>query len=109
MNRKIGFNAYRVLVKNLNDIMCGEYNDVICAEDLEKSKHIGFLLNNFTIDVDSNKAIFYYEDIVVDIGGVMNHTHDLEFENYMINLFIRQDDFLKAYKMFEREYIEREF
>ncbi len=102
--KRSAFNTYITLRRNIDDIMCGEYDDVIHIDDLEKSKHIGFLLNNFTIDLDNNKAIFDYENIIVEVGGDMNNRYDIEFESYMINVFIKQDDFLRAYELFESKF-----
>jgi hypothetical protein len=101
--------------KELNDIMCGDYDDKIGLEYLEKAKHIGFLLSNFSIDIDTDHSIFDYEGIVIKIGGIrsalnsgalnmLEDDYELEFENYLISLFTKQEDFLRAYKMFERSY-----
>ena len=104
---KTQFKTFGGLSENLNDIMCGDYDDKIGLEYLEKSKHIGFLLSNFSIDIDTDHSIFDYEGIVIKIGGIRNMLEDdyeLEFENYLISLFTKQEDFLRAYKMFERGY-----
>jgi hypothetical protein len=112
---KTQFKTFGGLSENLNDIMCGDYDDKIGLEYLEKAKHIGFLLSNFSIDIDTDHSIFDYEGIVIKIGGIRNKErlsgsfmleddYELEFENYLISLFTKQEDFLRAYKMFERSY-----
>jgi len=110
---KTPFKTFGGLSENLNDIMCGDYDDKIGLEYLEKAKHIGFLLSNFSIDIDTDHSIFDYEGIVIKIGGIRNledshilheTKYKLEFENYLISLFTKQEDFLRAYKMFERGY-----
>jgi hypothetical protein len=100
---KTGFETYACLSENLNGIMYGDYNHHFKVDELEKAKQIGFLLSNFSIDIDIDKAIFDYEDIVVKIAGMKNIS-ELGFEDYLISLFLRQDDFIRAYKMFERGY-----
>jgi hypothetical protein len=35
---------------------------------------------------------------------MLEDDYELEFENYLISLFTKQEDFLRAYKMFERSY-----
>jgi hypothetical protein len=112
---KTQFKTFGGLSENLNDIMCGDYDDKIGLEYLEKAKHIGFLLSNFSIDIDTDHSIFDYEGIVIKIGGIrsalnsgalnmLEDDYELEFENYLISLFTKQEDFLRAYKMFERSY-----
>ena len=102
-NKNKSFKTYDCLVKNITDLMCGELDKHFNPEELDKAKHIAFLLDNFTIDIDSNMCIFEYEDINMRIGGIVD-AEELEFENYMISLFLRQDDYLRAYKMFERDF-----
>ena len=112
---KTQFKTFGGLSENLNDIMCGDYDDKIGLEYLEKAKHIGFLLSNFSIDIDTDHSVFDYEGIVIKVGGIRNSLMDsnskrsprytgVEFENYLIRLFTKQEDFLRAYKMFERGY-----
>lgn len=129
---KTPFKTFGGLSENLNDIMCGDYDDKIGLEYLEKAKHIGFLLSNFSIDIDTDHSVFDYEGIVIKVGGIRNSLMDsnskrsprytweihqikigelrtcqytgVEFENYLIRLFTKQEDFLRAYKMFERGY-----
>ena len=105
---KTPFKTFGGLSENLNDIMCGDYDDKIGLEYLEKAKHIGFLLSNFSIDIDTDHSVFDYEGIVIKVGGIRNSLMDgytgVEFENYLISLFTKQEDFLRACKMFERGY-----
>jgi len=108
---KDSFDTYDSLVRNLHFIMSGDFDDVM-KEDLEKGKRIGFLINNLTIDKDSDMAIFESGDIVIEIGHVVDGLHrevsfmseDLHFENFLLELFLRQKDFKKAFKIFESNY-----
>ena len=99
------FKTYDCLSDNLDAIMCGEYDDEF-KDCLDKVRHISFLLNHITIDIDDDIAIFDYEGIVVKIRNIKTHISGefVDFESFMISFFTKQDEFLRAYKVFERSY-----
>lgn len=93
------FKTYDCLKRNQDNLMTGQFH----VKDLDKAKHISFLLNNLTINMDNGVAYFEYEDITIRLRNVMIDD-TIELENFILSTFIKQPDFIKAYNKYESTY-----